>query len=388
MKLVYPEPHLFNSIFSNRANPEDAVFWWDRKKAYFLRNLDAMCFTTEYIAANTMAKVRQQPHTVHRIMSPFKSEAAKSTVSAPNSNNTSKTQFMSTSSWVDNSDRQGLKYATDTATASKRIPITTKLTNCIIGASTNNRFLIKKAMVKLSYPGLNRRIKKEQARTNAASAAWARPGKTTNKTHMQRTRKDRGRRHTRPLIQHKLKWVSEKLQRTSWAVCMVSKPLGCRLQRKGSTNDEQQEMKKSCMRKPNVCTKTPDLWARRSLTMTRCANTGPMVKSSGTTNVRIKNSMSELMRATQPTIFTDSRKVWRDKIPKNRRKLRNGSLQVIPCICSITLKSWAHVINWLTQNAAANSLPEQAAFIQSIVRRICRAPVSSRPSAAKRDIAR
>ena len=306
-----------------------------------------------------MAKIRQQPHTVHTTMSSAVSETSKPlTVSAPRSNSTSKTQFMSTSTCVDNSDRHGLKYATEATATAKRFPITNKLTECIIGVSTNNKFLTKKAMAKVSYPGLNRRIKNEQARTKAASAARVRPGKTTNKTQMHRTKKVRGRRHAMQLIQHKVKCLSEKLQKTPWSVCMVCKPLGWMLHRKGSTNDEHKEMKKSCMRKPSVFTKPLEPRARRVLIITRCATTGPIAKSSGTTNVRIKNSISELMRATQPTVFKGSRSVWRAKIPKNSRKLKNGSPQVIPCICSTTLKSWAHVINWLTQKAAPRSLPE------------------------------
>ena len=225
-----------------------------------MRNLEAMCLTREYIAAKTMAKVRQQPHTVHKIMSPVVSESAKSsTVSEPKSNTTSNTQFTSTSTCEERSALHGLKYATDTAAAANRFPITNKLADCIIGVSTNNRFLSRKAIVKVSYPGLNRRIKNEQARRKFTSAAWARPGKTTNKTHVQRTRKVTGRRHTRPLIQHKFKCVSEKLHTTPWAVCMVSRPLGCTLHRKGSRNDEHKEMKKSCIRKPSVFTKSLDL---------------------------------------------------------------------------------------------------------------------------------
>ena len=112
-----------------------------------------------------MAKIRQQPHTVHTTMSSAVSATSKPlTVSAPRSNSTSKTQFMSTSTCVDNSDRHGLKYATEATATAKRFPITNKLTECIIGVSTNDKFLTKKAMAKVSYPGLNRRIKNEQAR--------------------------------------------------------------------------------------------------------------------------------------------------------------------------------------------------------------------------------
>ena len=118
----------------------------------------------------------------------------------------SKAELTNISTTVARSDRHGLKYATDIAVKAKRFPITNKLLDeCIIGVNTKSTFLSKKAIVNDSYPGLNLKIKNEQARTKVALATRTRLGRTTNRRYVHPTTKLSGSKQIKLLIQHRVK---------------------------------------------------------------------------------------------------------------------------------------------------------------------------------------